>query len=267
MRPEKADTIVMIHGMCCGGWYWENFKKFFKKQGYRCLTPTLRFHDVEPDADPHPQIGTTSLLDYAADLEKLISKLQTPPTLMGHSMGGLLAQMLGSRGLAKALVLLTPAPPFGIIALRPSVIKSFQSGLIRWGFWRKPFRQTFEEAEYSVLHLMPEEKRRAIYNRFVYESGRAACEIGFWLFDTKKAAGVEAAKVQCPVLVVGGAQDRMTPVSVCRQVAEKYKPVSSYKEFSDHGHWVTAEPGWQDIALYVADWLRQTGIKEAPAYE
>jgi len=257
----------MIHGMCCGGWYWENFKKFFEKEGYRCLTPTLRFHDVEPGADPHPQIGAISLLDYAEDLENLISGLNPIPILMGHSMGGLLAQMLGSRERAKALVLLTPAPPSGIIALRPSVIKSFQSGLTRWGFWRKPFRQTFEEAEYSVLNLMPEEGRRAIYNRFVYESGRAACEIGFWLFDTKKATRVNGAKVQCPVLVVGGAHDRMTPASVCRQVSEKYKPVSIYKEFSDNAHWVTAEPGWQDIALYVADWLRQTVTMEAPEYE
>jgi hypothetical protein len=59
----------------------------------------------------------------------------------------------------------------------------------------------------------------------------------------------------------------MTPASVCRQVAEKYKPVSTYKEFTDHAHWVTAEPGWQDIALYVADWLRQKETMEAPEYE
>jgi pimeloyl-ACP methyl ester carboxylesterase len=139
----------MIHGMCCGGWFWENFKEYFENEGYRCLAPTLRFHDVDPGADPHPQIGTISLLDYAEDLENLIRKQETPPILMGHSMGGLLSQMLGCRGLAKALVLLAPASPSGIIALRPSVIKSFKSGLTRWGFWRKPFRQTFMEAEYA----------------------------------------------------------------------------------------------------------------------
>ena len=105
---KKAGTIVMIHGMCCGGWYWENFSKFFSNEGYHCLTPTLRFHDVDPGADPHPQIVTTSLLDYAADLENQIRDLKTAPILMGHSMGGLLAQILGSRGLAKALVLLAP---------------------------------------------------------------------------------------------------------------------------------------------------------------
>ena len=62
----------MIHGMWGGGWNWDNFKQFFEKKDYHCLTPTLRFHDVDPGAPPNPQLGTTSLLDYAEDLEKEI---------------------------------------------------------------------------------------------------------------------------------------------------------------------------------------------------
>ena len=108
-----TETIVMIHGMWGTGWYWENFKRFFEGKGYHCVVPTLRFHDMDPKGLPDPRLGTTSLLDYAADLEKLIRELHATPILMGHSMGGLLAQILGSRGLAKALVLLTPASPHG----------------------------------------------------------------------------------------------------------------------------------------------------------
>jgi pimeloyl-ACP methyl ester carboxylesterase len=66
-------------------------------------------------------------------------------------MGGLLAQILGSRGLVKALVLLAPAPPSGIMILRPSVIKTFWSAQRKWGFWKKPFRLTFNEVTYSIL--------------------------------------------------------------------------------------------------------------------
>jgi pimeloyl-ACP methyl ester carboxylesterase len=258
MNGKTTATIVMIHGMCCGGWFWENFRDFFMQAGYRCLAPTLRYHDVDPAAGPHPHVGTVSLLDYAEDLENQIRQLETRPIIMGHSMGGLLAQILGSRGLGRALVLLTPAPPAGITVLKPSVLRGFQSGLTRWGFWRKPFRQTFAEAEYSVLNRMPAERRLEVFSRFVYDSGRAACEIGFWFFDAKKAARVDGGVVRCPVLVVAGAQDRMTPASICRQVAAKYAAVATYKEFGDHSHWVTAEPGWHDIAQYVADWLGQT---------
>jgi len=172
-------------------------------------------------------------------------------------MGGLLAQILGSRGPAKALVLLTPASPAGIIALRPSVIRGFWSVLTKWGFWRRPMRGTFNEAVYSMLHLVPVEEQKEIFDRFVYESGRAGCEIGFWFLDSKGAARVDESRVTCPVLVIAGAQDRITPASVVRKVADKYRAVSTYKEFANHAHWVVGEPGWQGIAEYISNWLNQ----------
>lgn len=101
-----SETIFMIHGMWCGAWYWDNYKGFFEDKGYRCVTTTLRFHDVDPGETPHPRLGATSLLDYAEDLEEEIRQLGDKPIIMGHSMGGLLTQILGGRGLAKVLVLL-----------------------------------------------------------------------------------------------------------------------------------------------------------------
>jgi pimeloyl-ACP methyl ester carboxylesterase len=258
-----VETIVMIHGMWGGSWYWENYKKFFEGKGYRCIVPTLRFHDMDPKAIPNPGLGVTSLLDYAKDLEEEIRGLDSQPILMGHSMGALLAQILGSRDLARALVLLTPASPGGINALTPSVIRSFQSVLMGYGFWKKPKRQTFKEAVYSMLQILPPEERRKVYDRFVYESGRAASEIGFWYLDPKGASKVDEKKVGCPVLVIAGSQDKITPASVVRKVAAKYGAVSTYKEFPNHAHWVIGEPGWQEIAEYASGWLNQvlTGSK------
>jgi len=210
---------------------------------------------VDPKAAPHPNLGVTSLLDYAEDLEKEIKKLPSRPILMGHSMGGLLSQMLAARGLAKAIVLLTPAAPRGILALRPSVIKSFWSAMIRWAFWKKPMRQTFDEAVYSMLHLLPPEEQKSAYQKFVYESGRAAFEIGLWILDRKKAAMVDETKVTCPVLVISGKEDRITPAPVVKNVAKKYG--ATYKEFENHAHWVVSEPGWQDITSFIFDWLKK----------
>lgn len=251
-----TETIVMIHGMWGGAWHWENYKQFFEKKGYRCITPTLRFHDTDPKEPPDPRLGTTSLLDYIEDLEKEIQKLGTPPIIMGHSMGGLLAQILGSRRLAKALVLLTPASPRGIMVLKPSVIRSFWTPLMTYGFWKKPMRQTFKEAVYSTLQLLPPEEQKIIYNNYVYESGRATCEIGFWFLDPRRASEVDESMVTCPVLVIACAQDRIMPASVVRKVANKYRAVSTYHEFANHAHWILEEPGWQEIAEYIADWLK-----------
>ena len=244
------ETILMIHGMFGGSWCWDNYRKLFEDKGYHCITPTLRFHDVDPDAPPNPQLGTTSLLDYAGDIEKEIRKLDSLPFLMGHSMGGLIAQILGSRGLAKGLILLTPASPGGILALTPSVIRSFRSTLTKWGFWKKPVRQTYDEAVYSMLHLLPIDEQRRIY-----KSGKAVFEIGFWLFDSKRATIVDAAKVTCPVLLISGGRDRATPYSVNVKIANKYRAVSTCKVFPKNAHWVLGEPGWEKIAAYVSDWM------------
>ena len=127
-----GQDIVMIHGMWGGGWYWEKYKNFFTEKGYRCHTPYLRYHNVDPKAEPDPRLGTTSLIQYAQDLENFIKEkgLNTKPIIMGHSMGGLLAQILGARGVASSLVLLTPASPAGIFSLKFTVIKKISTSFI-----------------------------------------------------------------------------------------------------------------------------------------
>ena len=253
-------AIVMIHGMWGGAWVWDHFKLFFEKRGYECHTPTLRHHDIDPQDPPAPDLATTSLLDYAQDLEEYIRRLDQKPLLMGHSMGGLLSQILGARGVARGLVLLTPAAPSGINALKYSVIKSFWRILTKWGFWKNSHRLSFKAAVYSTMHLLSELDQKSLYERFVYESGQAAFEIGFWYLDPRGAAKVDETKVTCPVLVVSGAHDRITPAPVVRKVAYKYKTVSTYKEFENHAHWVIGESGWEKIAEFVSDWISQAKL-------
>jgi non-heme chloroperoxidase len=260
-RCVMRETIMMIHGMWCGAWVWETYQRFFEARGFRCITPTLRHHEAAPGNDALEKLGNTSLLDYAQDLEEEIYSLDERPIIMGHSMGGLLAQILGSRGLAKALVLLTPASPGGIFALRPSVIRSFLSITTRPGFWKKPMRQTYGEAVYSMLGRMPASERTGIYEKLVPESGRAGFEIGFWPFDHRKSSRVEGNALTCPTLIVSGSEDKITPASVVRSIAAKYHGAATLKEFPGHAHWVMGEPGWERIAGYCWDWLDEVLVR------
>lgn len=249
-------TIFMVHGMWAGPWCWDKYKDFFEKKGYLCVTPALPYHDVNPDDPPHPKIGTASLIDYADFLEAEIKKLAEPPIIMGHSMGGLLTQILAARGLGKAGILLSPAAPAGIIALAPTVVYSFSACLLTWAFWRKPFKPSFDKIVYSVLHQTPVEDQKDYYKKMVYESGRVIAEIGFWIFDNNRAATVDESKIKIPLLITSGGQDRITPAKVVKKVADKYKAVSTYKEFEGRAHNVIGEPGWEDVAGYVYGWLK-----------
>ncbi len=251
-----TDTIFMIHGMWAKPHVWDAYAAFFTERGYRCVRPTLRYHDIEPGEPPDPRLGTTSLLDYADDLGEEIEDLDRRPIIIGHSMGGLLAQMLAARGLAEAAVLLTPAPPAGILLVhKPSVIRTFWKMQVQWGFWRKPVRLGFEESVYSTLHLLDPEEQRETYDELVWESGHAVFEIGYWFLDGDGAARVDETEVTCPTLVVGGGKDRMVPPSVVRRVARKYDHVATYKEYPSHAHWIIEEPGWEHVAGDLVAWL------------
>jgi len=107
----------MIHGAFCAGWVFEEWTEYFQALGYKCYSPDLPYHDQGPHASADPRLASTGLLDYAHWLESYIDSLDldTPPILIGHSMGGLLAQMLAARAKASAIVLLAPSAPWGVL--------------------------------------------------------------------------------------------------------------------------------------------------------
>lgn len=251
------ETIVMIHGTWCGGWVWDNYKNFFEQKGFDCITPTLRLHDVNPNESPNPELGMTSILDYVEDINNLVSTLQKPPILMGHSMGGMLAQIVGSQIPTKAIVCIATAGPFGISLIQPlSVLRSFKSISTKWKWWKKPMRQTFKEAAYSMLHLLPIEEQKTIYNRLVFDSGQALFETSYMNFDSKKACRFDESEITSPILFISSKEDRIIPSSSVKKCAAKYNN-SIFKEFDNHAHWIIGEQGWQDVSEYINNWLSE----------
>ena len=127
--------------------------------------------------------------------------------------------------------------------------------MLRWGVWRNATRPSLSSAAYSMLHLLPPDAQRETHARLVYESGRAACEIGFWPLDPHRASRVDADAVDCPLLVIAGAEDRIVPASVVRKVAQRYGRRATLRVFENQAHWLVAEPGWQGVAEAVVAWL------------
>ncbi len=255
-------SIMMIHGMWAGGWVWNDYIPIFEERGYRCLTPTLRHHDAPP-LQPPEALGRTSLADYVDDLRKEIEKLDHLPVLMGHSMGGMLAQLLGARGLGKPLVLLSPMPPQGFNVFSLASLRMFRQTLKRWGFWRNPARPTFSDAAAVMLEHLPTDEQKRVYDRLVHESGRVAYETGFWFLDPHATKYVDASRITCPVLLVTGTEDALHPPAMMRKVARRYEPYSTYLEFPGHGHWLIGEPGWREIAGRISNWLDEV-VKPPP---
>ncbi len=257
VKKAKQPVIVMIHGMFVGPWCWDPYRNYFEQRGYRVITPTLRYHDLPLSSPPNPGLMETGIRDYLTDVEKEVRALDQKPIIIGHSMGGLIAQLLASKGLARATILIAPAVPRGINAISWTGTKSFWINRQRFGHWREPLRPTFEGAIYSSLHLLPPDKQKTVFEKFTYESPRVAWEISFWYFDRAKATSVDESKVTCPILTMVGAEDRLITPRIARKIHNKYKAVSTYREFDRHSHFIIAEPGWEEAASSIEDWLAE----------
>jgi pimeloyl-ACP methyl ester carboxylesterase len=249
----------MIHGAFCGGWAFDDFRKPFAARGYSVHAPTLRYHDCG-DAPP-PALGKTSLLDYAGDLEALILSLPETPILVGHSMGGLLAQMLAARGLARACVLLAPSAPWGVLPSTLFEVASAQTLLLTGDYFSGPIAPNSRVARANALDKLDRDTRHAIYARFVPESGLATFEVMQWALDLKGASRVRARDVTCPVLCLVGSDDRINPPSTVARIAARYQGRALFEQFEGFSHWLIGEDGWEQIADRALVWLNSVAVE------
>ena len=249
-----AKLAVLIHGMWATPDVWRNWAPILERRGWQTVAPALRHHEVPPLAPP-ARLGTTGLMDYAADLEAMIKGLTEKPILVGHSMGGLLALMLCARGLARAGVLLTPAPPAGVLAIRPSNLRAFARIEMNWGWWRKPHRATLGEALWHTFNTSSPSEGTKRHATFVYDSGRALFEMALPWLDGGKATTIDPRLVTVPLLFVAADRDRLTPPGVVRRTARRFGHAADYVEYPDQGHWVLGQPGWERIADDTVAWM------------
>ena len=255
--------VVMIHGAFCGGWAFDGWRALFKSKGYETYAPDLRHH--AEDVEPPSELGQTSMLDFARDLEAFLDELGEEPILIGHSMGGLLAQMLAARRPVRALVLLAPSAPWGVLPATPFEYASAQALYLAGDFWNRRLWPTHWIAAANALDNVPDDERQSVLDRFVPESGLATFETMHWALDLKRATQIDPRDVVCPILCIAGARDRVNSPGTVRSVASRYRGRARYEEIAGHSHWLIGEPGWEKIAALSLAWLDDVLANESAA--
>lgn len=250
---RRKPPVLMIHGAFCGPWALDGLKQKFEDAGYAVTAPCLRFHDQKPP----PALGTTGLADYAADLEEEARALGEAPLLVGHSMGGLLAQQLAARLPVAALVLLAPSAPWGVPPTTLFEIGAAQALHLNPGYWNRVLEPNRDAALSHSLNMLPRHMRDEVYERLVPESGRATFEILNWGLDLNHASGVEAEKVTAPLLFLTGSEDRINPPSTVARIAALYGARATNEVLDGMGHWLIGEPGWERLAERALNWLEE----------
>jgi alpha-beta hydrolase superfamily lysophospholipase len=257
-RPGTRGTALLIHGIGCTGAVFDRVATGLTAAGWETRAPTL-FAEYRVSDNPPGQLSSLSLNDYvtacAGWARAIIKETGTLPVVVGHSMGGLIAQKLAEYGLARAIVLITPAQPVDCQVVNWKVAFTFANILLQgkaeqaYKVWRSGF-------SWGVLNKVPKDRHAAIYAGAVYDSGQVYSDIGKPQLDPHRICTVDEHAITCPVLTVGALEDRATVIEAVRKVAAKYARVGGdYREYADAGHWIIDEPRTDTMLADIVGWL------------
>src|SRR6476619_1616152 len=264
--------LMLIHGAWLSARSWENFADYFGKRGFAVSVPEWpRKHgDVEElreNLDELAGLGLTEIVDH---YEALIRELDEPPVLVGHSFGGLITELLLDRGLGRAAVAMSPAPPKGILVLPFSELKVASPALIHTSKWHGVVPLTLEEFTYGFVNTFSPEDAKAAYEKYaVPETGQIFYEAGFANFHLHPPTEVHFKRGErAPLLIVGAEKDNTVPASLDKKKFDKYEKSDAqtdYVEFADRPHLMMAADGWDEIAQKIEAWI--SGVLSASAIE
>ncbi len=262
--------LMLIHGAWLAANSWENFAGYFESRGFGVSAPEWprKKGDVEQlreEAEDLTGLGLTEIVDH---YENLIGALEESPVLVGHSFGGLIVELLLDRGLGRAGVALSPAPPKGILVLPFSSLKAAAPALAHPTRWSGVVPLTLEEFTYGFVNTFSPEDAAAAYEQYaVPETGHIFYEAGFANFHLHPPSEVHfKSGARAPLLIVGAEKDQTVPASLSHKQFEKYErspAKTDYLEFEGRPHLFMVGDGWDEVAAAIDGWL--DGVLEQAA--
>ena len=221
-----------------------SFIEPFLAAGYRCYVLTLPGYGKEVPVFYEGWVSFYTYLDAVRSAFDYIGR----PIVIGHSLGGLLAQKLCEERDPPATVLLATAAPRWILAIRTKEAALFAlRHLHRILSWLKLGPNPSYMNELIFNGSLSEREKRELYQVFIPASGRQALQIAGWGVPVNIDSGR-------PILVAVGGKDKITPPSLAEAVANKYR--ADRLLYKDMAHLLPIEPGWEQVASDVLAWIR-----------
>lgn len=250
-RPAKKaqrPPLLFIHGAFAGAWMWtETFMPWFAAAGYPCYALSLRGHG---GSDGHDSIDWHSIGDYVHDVAKIVDRLDSLPVLIGHSMGGFVAQKYLEQRTAAGVALLCSVPPQGLIAAQFHLVLSqpqLFNEINRIMSGQYTDTQTLRDALFAGE--VSEEQLDDWIGRMQGESHRALWDMS--MFNLPNLQRMH----RPPMFVMGAEKDALVPAFLVQSTAQTYGEKAHI--LRDMGHAITHEREWQHAAQRLADWLAE----------
>ena len=256
--------VVFIHGLWLLPSSWANWAEFFKQAGYAPLTPdwpddpeTVEAARANPDVLANKTLSQVA--DHTADV---IDSLDKKPVVMGHSTGGLLAQMLAGRGLSAATVAIDPGVFRGVLPLPRSVLKVVGPLLADPRNRGRALTLTLDQFKYGWTNALDADESKRLYDTYhVAGSGIALAQMGNANLNPRTESKVDTKNPdRGPLLILDGEKDHTVPWAIANaayKLQKRNSSVTEIKKMPNRGHSLTIDHGWQEVAQTALDFVRR----------
>jgi non-heme chloroperoxidase len=254
-NATTAMPVVFVHGLWLLPSSWEPWAALFEEAGYVALMP------VWPDdpatvagARAEPEILAKKTLKQVADhTTEIINALDKKPAIIGHSTGGLLAQLLAGRGLSAVTVAIDPGVFRGVLPLPASVLRGVGPFLVNPLTRRRAITLMFDQFKYGWANALDEKEAKELYDRFhVAGSGISLVQMGNANLNPWTEAKVNTKNPdRGPLLIIEGEKDHTVPWAIANAAYKRQRrnpAVTEIVKIPNRGHALTIDHGWREVA-------------------
>jgi pimeloyl-ACP methyl ester carboxylesterase len=263
-NKSGSTPVVFIHGLWLLPSSWDRWADFFREAGYAPLTPDWPDDpETVEEARANPDIFAGKTLGQVADhTTEVIDALEKKPAVMGHSTGGLLAEIVAGRGLSAATVAIDPGPFRGVLPLPYSTLK-VSAPILRNPLNRgRAITLTFDQFKYGWANALDEEEARRLYDTYhVAAPGVALIQMANANLNPFTEAKVDTKNPERgPLLIIEGDDDHTVHPAIAKAAYKRQKRnegVTELKTIPNRGHALTIDSGWREVAQTALDFVKR----------
>jgi pimeloyl-ACP methyl ester carboxylesterase len=264
-NSSGKQPVVFIHGLWLLPSSWDRWAALFEEAGYAAVTASWPDDpETVEEANENPEVFAHKKVGMIADhIEAgVIRSLNAKPVIIGHSIGGLLVQMLAGRGLAAVTVAIDPGPFRGVLPLPYHLIRATEP------VWHNPANHhravplTFDQFRYSFANAVSEAEAKELFDTFaVPASGTPIFQAASANLNPLTEAKVDTGNPdRGPLLIISGEKDNTVPPAVANAAykRQKHNPaVTEIAEIPGRGHALVIDSGWREVADTALGFVRR----------
>jgi non-heme chloroperoxidase len=263
-NATALQPVVFVHGLWLLPSSWDRWATVFEDAGYTALAPGWPDDpDTVEEANAHPELFAGKTVGQVANhYAGVIAKLDRKPAVIGHSFGGLLAQMIAGRGLSAATVAIDAASFRGVLALPISALKSARPVIGNPANYHRAVPLTYEQFRFGFANAVSEEEAKELYETFaVPASGTPLFQVATENVNPWTEVKVDSKNPERgPLLIITGEKDNTAPTAMAEGIYKKQQRnpgVTEIVELPNRGHALVIDSGWREVADAALRFIRR----------